>query len=89
MGGTSNVSNLRTRLEQKSEQERQQIEELIRREYGKLSKNLQGIAESELTTIERAIRNEVEEYGARARALLDEMRRVNQGSVAEKGEMTR
>lgn len=77
MDGSSNVSKLRTRLEQKSEQDRQQIEELIRREYGKLSKNLQSIVRSDLSTIESAIRNEVEVYAARVEVLLDRMRRVD------------
>ena len=77
MDESSNVSNLRTRLEQKSEQDRKKIEELIEREYGKLSKNLQGIVKSELSTIERAMRDELEEYAARVRASLYEMRRVN------------
>ena len=77
MDESSNVSNLRTRLEQKSEQDRKKIEELIEREYGKLSENLQGIAASELSTIERAMRDELEEYAARVRASLYEMRRVN------------
>lgn len=77
MDGSSNVSKLRTRLEQKSEQDRQQIEELIRREYGKLSKNLQSIAGSELSTIENAIRKEVEEYAARVQVLLDRTRQAN------------
>ena len=78
MDRTSNVSKLREKLEQKSEQERQQVEELFRREYVKLSKNLPSIAKSELATIERAIRNEVEAFAGRARTLLDGMRQVNE-----------
>ena len=56
MSRTSKVSDLRTRLEQKSEQERRQIEEPVRSALGKLSKNLQHITQSELAT-----RREVEE----------------------------
>ncbi len=56
MGKTSNVSDLRTRLEQKSEQERQQIEALMRSKLSKLSENLRSIVKSELATIERDTR---------------------------------
>ena len=49
MGKTSNVSDLRTRLEQKSEQERQQVEVLIRSELGKLRENLRNIVESRVS----------------------------------------
>ncbi len=72
------MSGLRTRLEQKSEQERQQIEALIRSELGKGSKNLQRIVDSELATIERDTRRRMEAAAQRDRSSLDKLRSVNE-----------
>ena len=71
MGKISNVSDLRTRLEQKSEHERQQIEELIQGELGKLSENLRNIIESDT-------RRRMEDTARRIRSSLEEMRSVNE-----------
>ena len=78
MSKSSNVSDLRTRLEQKSEQERQQIEALVRSELGKLSGNLRSIVESELATIERDTRQRVEAAAQRVHMTLDTLRSVNE-----------
>ena len=78
MGKTSNVSDLRARLEQKSEQERQQIEAVTRSELGKLSENLRSIVESELATIERDTRQRMAAAAQRVHATLDTLRGVNE-----------
>ena len=78
MSKSSNVSDLRTRLEQKSEQDRQQIEELIRNELGKLSENLRSIVESELATIERDTRQRMASAAQRVHATLDTLQSVNE-----------
>lgn len=78
MGRTSNVSGLRTRLEQKSEQERRQIEALMRSELGKLSKNLRSIVESEQATIERDTRQRMEAAARRIHAPLNTLQSVNE-----------
>ena len=53
MSRSSNVSDLQARLQKRTEQERQQIEEMFQSQLSELSENLKRIVENELYIIGR------------------------------------
>ena len=68
MNKASNVTNLRTRLQHKIEQDRQQIEVLTQEQLKKLEENLRRSVSDALRIIENDIRSRVEDTARRVSA---------------------